>query len=240
MDSNKPPLSENFFDVVKARRSIRRFTEELVPDSVIEKALQSAVLAPNSSNIQTWNFYWVQSEDKKTKLVEACLSQSAARTANQLLVITANQELWKRSQSGLIDWVKSSKAPKPVLFYYEKIIPFTYRSGFLNILAPFKWLTAFSVGLFRPITRGPITANDIQQVCVKSAALACENFVLAITAQGYSSCMMEGFDEVRLKKLLNLKSKEKAVMVIGVGRAAENGTWGDQYRIPLDQVVHKV
>ena len=55
----------DFFEVVAKRRSIRKFTDEPISDDMIAKALDAAVLAPNSSNVQTWNFYWVKSPDKK-------------------------------------------------------------------------------------------------------------------------------------------------------------------------------
>ena len=43
-----------FFEVVKARRSVRQYTEEPVPEEVIQKALDAALIAPNSSNLQSW------------------------------------------------------------------------------------------------------------------------------------------------------------------------------------------
>ncbi len=230
----------DFFEVVNTRRSVRKFTQEVVPDAVIEKALQAAIQAPNSSNTQTWNFYWVQSTEMKKKVVEVCLSQSAARTAQQLLVVTADPQLWKRSQPGLIEWVEKAKAPALVLTYYRRLIPWTYRWGFLNSLGFFKWLTTSIVGLFRPLPRGPYTRRDVQGVAIKSAALACENFVLAMTAQGYATCMMEGFDKNRMHRLLKLRSTECPVMVIGIGREGERATWGPQYRLPLEQVIHKI
>ncbi len=228
----------DFFETVRRRRSIRRYTTEPVPDLVMEKALDAALIAPNSSNTQTWNFFWVKSEDKKKKLIEACLNQSAARLANQLLVVTADPQLWRRSQPGLIDWVKKSQAPSKVHLYYKKIVPYVYRWGFLNSLGYLKLFIITIIGFFRPIVRGPFTKRDMQEVAIKSAALACENFVLAISAQGYSSCMMEGFDEYRVARLLRLKWNERVVMVIAVGRETENGTWGSQFRIPKEEVIH--
>lgn len=230
----------DFFEVIKQRRSIRRYTEEDVPESVVQAALEAAILAPNSSNVQTWSFYWAQSAGKKKKVVEACLSQSAARTAKHLIVVVADPKLWRRSQQPLVDYVESVQAPKPVQLYYKKLIPLTYRWGVFNSLAPVKWLAAFAVGLFRPITRKPCTRRDLQEVAIKSAALAAENFVLAITAQGYSTCMMEGFDEWRMKWLLKLPSSARVVMVISVGREAERGTWGPRFRLPIEAVVKKV
>ncbi len=230
----------DFFEAVRARRSIRRFREEAVPEGVVQKALEAAVLAPNSSNMQTWDFYWVRTADRKAKLVEYCFGQSAARTAAELVVVTADPRLWRRSNPEMIQFVESVNAPKPVLFYYKKLIPVTYRWGFLNSLLPIKWLLATATGLFRPITRGPFSKRDLQEVAIKSAALAAENFVLAISAQGYSTCMMEGFDESRVKRLFGLSGASRVVMVIAVGREGERGTWGPQMRIANEKVIHLV
>lgn len=228
-----------FEEVIKKRRSIRRFKPDHFPDEQIKKALEFAILAPNSSNTQTWDFHWIKSPNKKNIVVEACLNQSAARTASHLIVVTANPSHWRRSQKPLIDWVKSVNAPKPIVFYYERLVPFTYRSGLFNFLAPLKWLIYNIVGLFRPMARVPVTSRDISEVAVKSAALACENFVLGITSLGGATCMMEGFDHVRLKRALKLSRSTKVVMVIGVGHEAEKGTWGPQFRLPIEQVVHE-
>lgn len=230
-----------FFEVIKKRRSIRRFKAQPFPAENVQKALEMAVLAPNSSNVQCWNFYWVKSDSKlKRQIINACLNQSAARTADQLVVITADGGLWRRSQAGLIDWVKRSQAPKGVLSYYEKLIPFTYSPGVFNVFAPVKFLFSYLYGLFKPIVRGPFTKRDIQEVVIKSAALAAENFVLSITAMGGATCMMEGFDEKRMKKILKLPHTTRIVMAIAIGYPDENGTWGSQYRIPNEMVIHEV
>lgn len=230
----------DFFEVIKRRRSIRRFTDDSVPEEVIEKALNAAVWAPNSSNIQSWNFYWVTDPNKKTRLIEACLGQSAARTAQHLVVVTANYQLWKRSQPHLVNWVEQANAPKPVQAYYQRLIPVSYRSGWFNLLGLVKWVSFNFSGLFRPVPRGPSFSWELQGVAVKSAALAAENFVLAVAAQDFDSCMMEGFDECRVKKLLGLHGKDRVVMVIAVGKASERGTWGPPFRIPNELVIHKI
>ena len=230
----------DLFDAIKKRRSIRKYTEKMVPPEVIRNALELALLAPNSSNGQTWNFFWVKSADKKPQLIKACLNQSAARTAAELIVVVASPEAWERSHKELVCFIEAVKAPKSVVFYYQKLFPSMYRWGFLNSIGLLKRLIFFVTGIFRPIMRGPGTLRDIQEVCIKSAALAAENFVLAITAQGYATCMMEGFDEPRVKKLLGLKYSDRVVMVISVGEEAERGTWGPRFRISSDKVIHEV
>lgn len=219
------------------RRSIRRFKDEVYPDDDVRKALELALLAPNSSNTQTWNFSWVKSEQAKSALTKACLSQSAARTASHLVVVSADPKLWRRSRPRLLKWVREVNAHASVLNYYEKLVPFMYRYGFLNSFGWLKRLMFWLIGWFRPIMRGPCLRYEQEMVALKSAALAAENFVLAIESLGGATCMMEGFDEVRVKRLCCLSRSSRIAMVIAVGYAGENGTWGERWRLPFDEVV---
>lgn len=227
----------NFFDAVRARRSIRKYTARPVPAEVMERAIDAALIAPNSSNMQTWGFYWVQSPEKKEALVKACLSQGAARTAQELLVVTAEPRRWKRNQKEMVRVLREANAPSFALDYYGKLIPFLY--GF-QFLAPVKWALFNLVGLFRPLARRPWSPRDRAEVAIKSAALASENFMLAIAAQGYNTCPMEGFDEARVKRLLGLKRSDRVVMVISAGEADPAGIWGPQVRFERSWFVHKV
>lgn len=228
----------DFFEAVKARRSIRKYTSKPVPSEVIQKALDAALLAPNSSNLQTWEFYWVKSVSKKAALIKYCLDQSAARTAQELVVIVANPALWKKTNPKMAEFVKSIKAPNLVLNYYEKLVPFTYGVWYLG---PLKWIFFQLIGLFRPMTRGPASILGLQEVSIKSAALAAENFMLAISAQGYATCPMEGMDECRVKRLLKLPFWSRVVMVISVGEAdPQKGTWGPQVRFDREWFVKEV
>jgi len=227
-----------FYQAVNKRRSSRKFTDEPVPQEVMMRCFEAAIKAPNSSNMQTWNFYWVRDAEKKKSLIKYCLSQSAAREANELVVVAADPKLWKRSNPEVIKYTEEVKAPSIVKTYYQKLIPFTYRWGLFNCLAPIKWTMSTFFGFFRPTVRGPYTKRDLQEIAIKSAALACENFVLAIEAEGFSSCMMEGHDERRIKKMLKLGNSARTVMVIGIGKPSDRALWGHQFRLPLGDVVH--
>jgi nitroreductase len=228
----------DFFEAVRTRRSVRKYTSKPVPPEVVQKAIDAALLAPNSSNLQTWEFYWVKSPAKKALLVKACFSQAAARSAQELVVVVANPLLWKKTNPEMIKFVREARAHHLVLNYYEKGIPLAY--GF-TWLSPVKRSLFFLIGLFRPVTRGPASFRDIQEICIKSAALASENFMLAITAQGYATCPMEGIDETRVKKLLHLHRSSRVVMAISVGQEdPKRGTWGPQARFNRDWFVKEV
>lgn len=55
----------NFRKVIESRRSVRKFTDRTIPSDVLDACLDLALLAPNSSNLQPWTFYVVQSPSKK-------------------------------------------------------------------------------------------------------------------------------------------------------------------------------
>ena len=207
---------------------------------MVERALEAAVWAPNSSNLQTWDFFWVQAADKRAALVRACLNQSPARQAQHLIVVTANPRLWRRSRSYLAEWIEREKAPSPVRTYYQRLVPLTYTYGPANAIGWLKKVLLQLIGLTRPMMRGPCLRGELREVAIKSAALAAENFVLAVTAQGFDSCMMEGFDEVRVRRILKLGRAYRVVMVIAVGKAAQPPSWGQPYRLPTDLVIHRI
>ena len=55
----------DFFEAVNKRRSVRKFTNTEVPESVMRKCLKASLQAPNSSNLQPWEFYWIRNLEKK-------------------------------------------------------------------------------------------------------------------------------------------------------------------------------
>lgn len=215
---------------------MRRYTPAPVPEEVVNQAISAALLAPNSSNMQTWRIFWVRDPGRRARLVQACLSQGAARTAAELLVFVADPDAWKISRKLLLEHHRP-EGRADLMAYYGKLMPLLYS---WRILAPFKWLAYNCLGLFRPTPRNPWSSRDIQETCVKSAALACENFMLAISASGFDSCPMEGFDEFRVKRILGLGWRARVVMVISVGERDPRGVWGDQFRIPRELVVKEI
>jgi nitroreductase len=223
----------DFFEAVSRRRSVRNYSSKLVPNDVIERALDAALIAPNSSNMQTWRIFWVRDPGKKAALVEACLSQGAAKTAQELLVFTADGSQWRRSQKYLLDSIKDNPR-KDLHDYYGKLIPVIYGYQWLS---PLKWVLFHLIGLFKPMVRAD---SSRRETAVKSAALACENFMLAIAAQGFDTCPMEGFDSVRVRKLIGFPRSTTVVMVISVGERTERGIWGERFRIPRSEVVHQI
>ena len=231
----------DFFKLIESRRSCRKFLNDPVPEEVINKALDAAFLAPNTSNIQPWEFYWVKDKEKRCSLVSACFEQNAAKTSSELIVAVSRVDTWKRNKELLMSEMESQgKIPPRVSMYYNKIVPISYTLGPLSILGLLKKLVSTAIGLFKPIPRKPAFKSELFEVVTKSTAMACENFILAIHALGFDTCPMEGFDEYRVKKILNLNSQSHIVMVIAVGKRDPSGIFGKRIRLDRNLFVHEI
>ena len=229
---------EEFDKIILNRRSVRFYTEEKVPAEVVNKVLDCALLAPNSSNLQPWEFYWVKDETKKAQLVEALLSQPAARTAQELIVAVAKRKSWKKVSTQMLEVLDQKKdVPKAAKDYYSKIVPLAYTMGPLGIVGLFKKLGVTLMGFTRPIPREPASIADMRVWAVKSTALACENIMLGFSAFGYDTCPMEGYDSSRVKKILSLECGDEVVMVISAGKRDKKGVYGPRIRMPREQFI---
>jgi nitroreductase len=229
---------DEFRRVVRARRSVRRFTDEPVPDEVLEDCLDLAMLAPNSSNLQPWEFFVVKTPALKAKLAEACLGQNAAKTAPVLIAVVARPDTWRKHAKMALEHWPEEKMPGIVEKYYTKIAPIHYNQGPLGLLGVAKKTAGLFVGLTRPVPRGPYSPNEMKVWATKSTALAAENLMLALVAHGYDSCPMEGFDECRVRKLLKLPKKGLVTMVLAAGKRSERGVYNSQYRFDKSGLVH--
>lgn len=238
-------LSKEFQQIVDFRRSNRAFDPETaVPDDVIQKSLERAVLSPNSSNMQLWEFHWIQSEQILEKFVPLCLGQRAARTSKHLVVFVTRRDKWKQRAAWNLNIIKEqikgepNKLQKKALNYYGKLMPLIYANDALGIITLIRKSISFFMGLGKPFYRAG--GNAKQRIVVhKSCALAAQTFMLSIAAEGFHTCPMEGIDELRVRKALNLPMGAEINMVIAVGKGTEEGVWGPRFRVPNSEVIFK-
>jgi len=238
-------FSEEFDKIVEFRRSNRSYNPEIeVADEVIEKSIKRAILAPNSSNMQLWEFYWIKSQNELDRLTPLCLNQSAARTAKHMVVFVTRKDLWRSRAKWNYDKIMNTvqgepgKLQKRGLAYYKKLIPLVYMNDPFCFLSAVRRTISFFGGIRKPFYR--LGGKSDQRIVVhKSCALAAQNFMLSISAEGYHSCPMEGFDKKRVKKMLNLPYGAEINMIVSVGKGTDKGVWGPRYRVPYEEVVFK-
>ena len=238
--------AQQFDEIVNARRSVRIYDEKAPFDEeAVTRSLERALLSPNSSNLQLWEFYRVKTKSKKDELAKYCLGQNAAKTANELIVIVTRKDKWKKHAEFVLNEAKKDfpeklgKRHKLITDYYTKVIPTLYFTSPADISGGLKKMVSLVGGAFQPIPR-EVTATDMRIVVHKSAALAAQTFMLSMKAEGYDTCPMEGFDSVRVKKFLNLPSGAEINMIVSVGTAKPEGIYGKRVRIPKEEVIFEV
>ena len=61
---------DEFLELVKARRSVRRIKSDPVPDEYIEKILETVRWAPSGANTQPWEFIVLRDSEIKNKFLD--------------------------------------------------------------------------------------------------------------------------------------------------------------------------
>ena len=220
--------------VMRRRRSVRNYAAEPIPDTVLDACFDMAILAPTSHNLECWQMIDVRDTHRLAELRRICLDQPAAVAAPHLIVAVARPDLWRRGRTMMLARIEREKsdptlseATRKFLPLFEKkyriLIPLIFEDGPLHILAPLKRFLVWCRACFKPVMRGPFGRHEQALWAVKTAALACENLMLALTAHGFDSCPMEGFDEPKLKRLLGLPRAAEIVMDIAAGRRGDDG-----------------
>ena len=273
MSINPLNLANEFDEIVNQRRSIRIYDKTAeFETAAVTRSLERAVLSPNSSNLQLWQFFHIKSAKAKQKIAEFCLNQPAAKTASEMVIIVTREDLWKERAKWNLDKVIESfdeqgkrasiikdkpkddagstlqsianddkeQRKKSVMKYYGELMPQLYNNDALGISGFFK-------KAFVNLVQGPkqpayreVGKNDIRVIVHKSAALAAQTFMLSMTAEGYSTCPMEGFDSKRIKEFLDLPSGAEINMVISCGVGKPEGLYGKRFRVPNEEVIKVV
>ncbi|NJE07161.1 NAD(P)H nitroreductase [Thermococcus sp. M39] len=82
-----------FFEIVRKRRSIRRFQNKEVPDELIEKILEAAFYSPSSKNRRPWHFVVVKDRELIKKLAETRPAVKFLETAPLAIVVCGDEQI---------------------------------------------------------------------------------------------------------------------------------------------------
>jgi nitroreductase len=226
--------------ILNRRRSIRIFDRSPVPEEVMRKSLELAFLSPSSSNLQPWQF--IRVKGRRAEVDSCFLKQTAAVSAPELIIVVARPDKWKESNTKLLGRLLASGVNMPPHFdylthYHGRLVPFGHDRGFLGLKGFVRYGAIWILGWLQPVIREGFFAAPLRERAVKSTALACQTFMLAITEQGYDSCPMEGFDSARLRRLLGLPRAAAIVMGIAVGKKHPHYTPPNRTRFNYDEAV---
>ena len=185
---------DEFLNIIKSRRSVRKFLPDAVPESDIEKMITAASWAPSGTNRQNWGFIVAVSADVRKAMrnaVESTLKEAAGKiemadAKNVFAAYAANFTFFSEAPS-VIAVVK-----KP----YESVTQ--------------KILTRYNIEITK-------TSADVQ-----GPSAAVENLLLMAHALGYGACWMTGplIAKEKLEGILGISPPDELMALVPVGRPA--------------------
>jgi len=88
--------AEVFMDIIKRRRTVRKYLKKDIPDSIIKELLKAAFFSPSSKNLRPWHFIIVKDPLLKMELSKATPWSKPAGSAPVVIVVLAEElsEKW--------------------------------------------------------------------------------------------------------------------------------------------------
>jgi len=238
--SEASEAAATFHRIAAERRTIRAFLPDPVPQDVLDRCLDSALRAASSSNLQPWEFLILKDPEVRKQANAICFEQRGPQTAPVLIAIVTHRETCQRHCRFILDTLKERGIlRKSQQQYWGRQMPLLYLQGPFGIFGLLKKAVSRVSSLFRP-THNMLSRADLRVMTHKSTALAASTFMLALKAEGFDSCPMEGFDPWRARKLLKLPRGAEVCMFLAVGKRAEHGLWWERILVPRAWTVREI
>ncbi len=84
-----------FDEVLRGRRSIRKFLDVPVEFDMIMEVIDAACQAPSAGNIQGWRFVLIHDRETKEKIAECCFEQYWMNEAPYFIVVCSKSDKYK-------------------------------------------------------------------------------------------------------------------------------------------------
>lgn len=208
----------DLFEVIRSRKSIRRFKHTPIPDEDLKKILEAGRLAPSANNTQPWSFLVIKDRETLKKMAGAV------------------REMVDR----MIPYAEDEKQAQRLAAYKG-----TYYTFFENapvVIAVF--MEGYDAGTDKLLARMGYPAEDIMRLRplpgLQSVAAAIEQMLLAIHALGYGSCWMTGplVAQEAFEKLLGYGREKFIAALLPIGVPDEHPQ--ARPRKLLDSIIMKI
>ena len=188
---------QDFWEIIKTRRSVRKFKSDPVPDSVILKIIEAGSYAPSGNNKQNWHFIVV-----KTPSIIKAMADAVRAKADELAKGIGSEEDKGRFLKYTKFYTVFENAPVTIA-----CVAMPYESP------------ATKIFLVHGIFKEYKSTGGLQGV---SAAV--ENILLSAKALGYGTCWMTGpmIARAELEKILEIAPSDELMSLVPMGLPDEN------------------
>lgn len=80
------------FEAIKGRRSIRSYKKQDLPDDIVKKLVETAIMAPSAGNIHPYQLVIVRSEKIRSQLSKAAFNQKMLLEVPVVIVVCVDEK----------------------------------------------------------------------------------------------------------------------------------------------------
>jgi nitroreductase len=196
-------------DVILERRATNNFTNEPVPDEILEAILKLGAQAPSGYNLQPWRFVVVRDEENRKRLQKVAFNQPKVAEAPVVIIALGMKEEWQARADEVFK--EGAERGAGSVDKWEQA-----KNGAIQFL----------------------TGMQKMDVWVnRHTMIAFTTMMLAAEAYGFDTAPMEGFDAAAVKTEFGIPEEAEvvALLAIGRGREPEKVYTG---RFSLDRIVY--
>jgi nitroreductase len=162
-------------DSIRARRSIKSFKNDPIPEGVLQELLSLMQDAPSSWNFQPTRVVMIRSMAQKEALAAAAWGQKQILEAPVTFVFAVSIRGWEKNMGEILKSGVSSGA------WPQKF------ADWIGENAP-----GFQKGL----------GDKEREYAIKDAIIMATTLALAAQSKGYSNCYINGWDEAKVKEII--------------------------------------
>lgn len=181
-------------EAIEARRSIRRYRDEPVPEDLISRILEAARLAPSTSNTQSWKFKVVTDAVMRRRLKESAFGQKFVEEAPVVIACCLDLEAFGERGKQTLKLLLRGVRPSLEMA--------------LRFVRP---------GKSREFDPERVIINGVINV-----SIATEHMALAACALGLGTCWVRAFDAPAVEELLEMPDGLKVVTLLTLGHPAQS------------------
>ena len=198
------------YDAINARRSVRDFTEERIPEDTLKRIIAAAYKAPANDHFRDWHYIVVTDPEVKRQVLGGVPKNLTVKDVDRMTFIS--DPVQKESYQVAV--------PKQYRMLYDTaalLIPLMKKKS--DILHP---------------------ANLSDLNCYASVWCSIENLWLAATAEGYGCNLRIpwGEEEAVAQKVLGFPDGYLIPCFIGIGRPAPDAVLTKQIDVDLEDRIH--
>ena len=199
-----------FVEVIKYRRSIRKFKAVNVPDKMITEILEAARMAPSGSNLQPTRFIVVKSDEGREKLKQ-CTPLPFVHNAPLVIICLADTAAFSGRDA------RMSELREAGAFIDTPLDG----PGFAEAMK----------------SRAVMSEADAAAYLKFNAAIAIDHMTLRAVDMGLGSCWIGMFDQKKVRDEFDIDSRYIVAALIPIGFPDQKPD--QRPRLPMDDILLK-